>query len=542
MHTTDSSAPSPSSALSPDSPGTLRRDHFFATMEEFGFFDSVQDTLPPEFTLVYDIARLLDTPDHPITKKFFGVLYRNEPHKPKQQKVRPPVPVFTASEEYQAHLISSVRDVQRLYPHQYLLPDEIFYQKLAERSLWMPRAVEPRHYKFDKDSNEFEPDHRKQKVYVLLDTSSSMIAHHRMHLAKAIVYIFLKRNMKELGTVYFRTFDLKVGELSLARDKRSFRELIFDVMNISALGNGTVMSKALLTAVQDIRKDMMIGGSENAEILLITDGAVHVDKQIIADALGDTITLNTIKIGSDTITPPKTYISDSIRQGKTDQTKYAHSLLKRKEELRREMSKTKNDARRHTLQTQLDSVHEQFTIAEGKLMQRAAQEYGKEIRELSTVFVEIPDINPYEVFSLSDHRIHELTALAETMEQILTEHPHADDVKKVALLVDHLQFVQPYNKTSQEQIESAVDKLRGAIRQVMGTNDDEKYNAQFNSMDNKRISALLHGGTGHKKSSWGVLVKYLVKRLLRRGRIIIQIIRYRSRTIRRAVRRQRYIR
>ncbi len=513
---------------------------FFRAMEAFGFFDAIQETLPPEFTLVYDIARVLDTACHPLAQKLSPILYRNDAtHKPQQKSAKPPVPVFTAAEEYQAHLISSVRDVQRLYPHQYLLPDDIFYQKLAERSLWMPRAVEPRNFKFDKDSSDFEPDYRKQQVFVLLDTSSSMIAHYRMHLAKAIAYIFLKHNMKELGTVYFRTFDIEVGALRIARDQRGFRELIYDMMNITKLGNGTALGKALTQAVQDIRSGLLQAGADNAEILLITDGAVHIDKRAIGQLLGDTITLNTIKIGNDSIAPPKSYTTDIIRKGGSDQAKYAQTLLNREDEIRREMSKTKSDARRHALQAQLASVHEQYTTAEGKIMQRALQEYGKEIQELSSIFIEIQDINPYEVFALSDYRIAELESLAEQMEQRLTEHPHADDVKQAALLLDHLQFVQPYNKTASDRLDDAMSKLRSSIEAIMGKEEDEEYNSQFNSLDNKRISALLHGGSSRKKSSWLMLFKHIVKRKLRRAKILLQQLRHRGKRVRRSIRKKR---
>jgi hypothetical protein len=276
----------------------IETSSFLSQIEEFGFFDTVEHHLPEAFTLIYEIARILEDKSHLISSSLAPILELHDPLADRDSVDTIVVPHVPDAKEYEADLITSVTEVRYIYPYQHLLPEQVFLRKLAERSLWMPRAKTPRNYRYQSDSDRFAPDDRKQKVYILFDTSNSMQHHFRIHLAKAIAYLFLRRNQRELGTVFFRTFDLQVGELQTARDLPSFERLISEMMHLNAAGNGTSLQKALQTAIDDISHESQLS---HAQILVITDGVAHIDLDSLQEQLGNQITVNTVKIGSSRI-------------------------------------------------------------------------------------------------------------------------------------------------------------------------------------------------------------------------------------------------
>jgi hypothetical protein len=273
---------------------------FFGKMIELGFLDTVENELPEDFTLIYEIARILENELNPLTKQLAPILWLTETQEDNTSHEREIIPHLPSGDDYEANLISSFRDIAKIYPHQFLLPDEVFMQKLVERSLWMPAPKAPRNYRYQAESDQFAPDSRKQKVYILFDTSKSMQEMFRIHLSKAIAYFFLKQNQKEMGTIFFRTFDAEIGPLQLVKDKISFDNLIAHIMGLKAEGRGTAMEKALMTAIQDIRVDSFMA---EAEILVITDGAAHIDIDKVKHSLGDAIHIHCIKIGSASLKP-----------------------------------------------------------------------------------------------------------------------------------------------------------------------------------------------------------------------------------------------
>ncbi len=491
--------------------------NLFSRMEEMRFFEHIEDSLPQEFTAVYEIARVLDNDEHPLATRLAPILKRQTEAKNLPPPTSYPVPVFTASEEYEAGLIQSYRDVVRIYPHQFLLPDDVFYQKLAERSLWMPVPREPHNFRYQTESDDFAPDSRKQKVYLLLDTSTSMIAHHRIHLAKAIAYVFLRQNMRELGETFFRTFDAIIGDLFRAHDGKSFEKLISSVMHIDSLGNGTAMAKAIQTAVEDIRShDEM----SEAEILVITDGAVHLEKEKINALLGNTIRLNTIRIGHEEITPPKAYIQDQVMIGTTDHGRMLQKLHGLKKDVERKLSLAAGDQKRHHLQSEIASINAQIETITAQFTKKVAETYGREIEELSTVYIQIEDIDPEAMFALSEPRIRELEDLTEEVLETLSDHVDADELKEAAMLYNHLAFLLQFNKQNTAKLEKQAGDLKDLIEKMLDAEERAKVDVpiHMNVMDMQQISLLMNS-ISEEKSSFATLLRLLWMKLKQKYRL-----------------------
>jgi hypothetical protein len=350
-------------------------------MEEFGYLRGLEDYLPEGFTAVFEIARVLEDTESTLFASLSPVLTVAPPRsheQPASREWRPNRDV-TVGDEYEAALLRSVSDIRRVLPHQLLLPDDVFLRRLAQRSLWINVPRTPHVRGFGSSSTEYAPNGFKQKVYILLDTSTSMSSHHRIQMAKAVVYVFLKRNLRELGHIYFRTFDVDIGALHVADDARSLRELIRSAMRVSRLGNGTAMERAIVQAADDIRARAALSG---AEILVITDGAVHLDAERIRAALGDTIRLNTVKIGNAQIFAEDRELGELASRGGGPQQQ---ELAKLEESLRRaeyDLRGAVTDSDRARLRSQVGALAHRVEQLRTTIVGRIRQTYGREIESL----------------------------------------------------------------------------------------------------------------------------------------------------------------
>jgi len=436
---------------------------FFPVMEEFGFFSHIYEKLPPDFTAIFEIARVLEDQLNPLTQKLQQVLRLPAPAATKRIDKADDFHRYTpAGDRYAADLITSYHDVARIYPNQFLLPDEVFLQRLALRELWMPVARSGVILPIDDMEEGFTFDSRKQKVYVLFDTSRSMASHHRIHLAKAILYIFLKRNKSELGQVCVRTFDDHVGDMHSAVDQQSYEALMRYVLRINHLGEGTLLQKAIVQALDDIHEMEHLAG---AEILIITDGAVQLDEDTIRARMDENIQMHTIKIGHVEVFASEAKIADMVATGKIkDRTLI--DLQQQKADIEHQLRVTEGAARRQVLEQMLHGVR-------GQIAQRKVP-FGNELQELSTVYVNIDDFNEVERFRADPDTISDLEELAAALEAEAKEFFTPEVTKKLAVLHDHIQFLERYetDEKLRDRLKAIDDHLRSLLSNFLGTPSD----------------------------------------------------------------------
>jgi hypothetical protein len=436
---------------------------FFPVMEEFGFFSHIYEKLPPDFTAIFEIARVLEDQLNPLTQKLQQVLRLPAPAATKRMDKADDFHRYTpAGDRYAADLITSYHDVARIYPNQFLLPDEVFLQRLALRELWMPVARSGVILPIDDMEEGFTFDSRKQKVYVLFDTSRSMASHHRIHLAKAILYTFLKRNKSELGQVCVRSFDDHVGEMHSAVDQQSYEALMRYVLRINHLGEGTLLQKAIVQALDDIHEMEHLAG---AEILIITDGAVQLDEDTIRGKMDENIQMHTIKIGHVEVYASEAKIADMVATGKIkDRTLI--DLQQQKADIEHQLRVTEGAARRQVLEQMLNGVR-------GQIAQRKVP-FGNELEQLSTVYVNIDDFNEVERFRADPDTIADLEELAAALEAEAKEFFTPEVTKKLAVLHDHIQFLQRYetDEKLRDRLKAIDDHLRNLLSNFLGTPSD----------------------------------------------------------------------
>ncbi|MEO5929561.1 MAG: VWA domain-containing protein [Candidatus Kapaibacterium sp.] len=451
----------------------LTHSTFFEHMEEFGYFRGIEDMLPEDFTAVFEIARVLEDPESALFRSISSVMSvstNQQERKEAETREWRPNRNVTYSEEYEAALMRNVSDITRIFPHQYLLPEDLFLQRLAQRSLWINIPRTPVVLPFKSSSTDYSPNNYKQKVYLLLDTSTSMDSHHRFQMAKAVVYVFLKRNLRELGHVYLRTFDTDLGPLRTATDHGSLRGIIQYAMRLNRLGNGTVMERAILQATDDIRAQSALSG---AEILVVTDGACHLDQEKIRAALGDTIRINTIKIGNAEIYGDEKFLRDLAARGESADSR---NLGKLEEELRR----TRINLEHATIESEKRSLRSHVASIEGRAEQLRShivgnlkKTYGREIETLSRVFVNIDDISADAIFTLRQSEIEEIHELLAEVEMDFAEGIDADALREAALLYEHVQMLLKSGGDQEQmaQLQEMANRLNELLKDVMETTD-----------------------------------------------------------------------
>ena len=105
----------------------------------------ITELLPEDFTAVFEIARVLEDPNAPLFKAIepaMTVAPQAAVEKRLNDREWQPNRNVSHGEEYEAALMQSYTDLKRIFPHQYLLPEEVFMERYARRSLWIniPRS------------------------------------------------------------------------------------------------------------------------------------------------------------------------------------------------------------------------------------------------------------------------------------------------------------------------------------------------------------------------------------------------------------------
>ena len=493
-------------------------------MEEYGFLGHIYEHLPKEFTAVFEIARVLEVEDSVLRKRLEPALrLPTLDHSKVSEEIDLFQPEVITGEEYEADFIRNRRDVARIYSWQFALPDSIFDQRLAERMLWMPVSKAPKILPIQEIGESFSFDSRKQKVFVLFDTSSSMQHHHRIHLAQAILFHFLERNKTDLGFVSLRTFDDHVGEMHSAVDPDSFNALIRYILRITHLGNGTVLQKALLIALEEIASMEHLSG---AEILVITDGAVSIDEALVRSKMDENIKIHTIKIGHSKIFASDKLIDDVIFRGNFGNTKVLQDLLFQEREIVHGLDHSQGHDKHHQFENSLRYIRSQIREKKDKLAEEFNKQYGHELERMSEVYVEIDDFDDAHLFRADKNQIDDLELLIASLEEDAQAFFTPEMTKKIAIMHDHVSFLLKYETDPElrKRLETLDERLRNLLQSAMSENPEKNLDGAeasghssislpMTDEDVRDLHFLLEFDSKIGKTQWKLLFLYLRKSL-----------------------------
>lgn len=495
---------------------------FLKRMEEYGFLTHLYDHLPEEFTAVFEIARVLEAEGSGLRQQLEPVLrlpsLDDSSNHGEMDVFEPEV---ITGEEYEADFIRNRRDLARIYSWQFTLPDAIFDQRIAERTLWMPVSKTPKILPIQDVGDQFSFDSRKQKVFILFDTSASMRAHHRIHLAKAILVYFLEHNKEDLGFISLRTFDDHVGQMHSAIDAESYGALIRHIMRIKHLGNGTVLQKALLTALDEIATMEHLAG---AEILIITDGAVSIDEELIRSRLDENIQVHCIKIGHAQIFASDKQVDDLIATGKVGNAKVLADLIAQENDIKRLFEHTNVPEKRHQLDTTLRGIRNTLKTKRNEFSEDYKKLYGHELELLSDVFIEIEDIDDTALFCANNETVADLERMVRELEEDSTQFFTAEMTKQLAILDDHIGFLLKYEKDPElrKRLQELDNRLRNLLKAALEDADSildggkpgsssGHITLPLDDEDIRDLHFLLNSDGAFGKTQIKLLIRYIMK-------------------------------
>ncbi len=254
-----------------------------------------------------------------------------------------------------------------------------------------------------------------------------------------------------------------MGELHTAVDQASYEALMRFVLRITHLGEGTVLQKALLQALTDIQEMEHLSG---AEILIITDGAVQLDENLIRSKMDEHVLIHSVKIGHVEVFASEAQIADMVSRGQiTDRTLL--DLQLQKAEIEHQLRVTEGAARRQSLEHMLSGVRAQ--IGQRKVP------FGHELEQLSSVYVNIDDLSEIEGFRADPETITDLEALAHALEEEAKEFLTPELTKKIAVLHDHIQFLDRFetDESLRARLKAIDEHLRGLLGQLLGTPESD---------------------------------------------------------------------
>ncbi len=485
---------------------------FFSEMEAMGLAGDLDEALPEGFSAVFEIGRVLDDPTHPTAVAVRRAVMLSAPFDAPRRETQHPPPEglieVAAAEEYEAEFIRSWSDVPYVYSWQHLLPEEVFLRRLADRTLWFPMSKAPRIRRVEGGEDDFAPTPSKQKAYVLLDTSTSMALRHRFALAKGAALRFLRHNRRELGEVFLRTFDVDVGELHTATDMPGYDALLRRVARLHSLGNGTCLERAILTACEDIHERRALAG---AEILLVTDGAAKLDEDRIREAMGSSIRLHCVKIGTSQVFATDAYVQEMLefsRRGASRRDQRIQQVRDRREKLLESLKYSHDDETRSQLRSGLRDCDEERRVLADELK----KDYGHEIERLAEVYVEIPDLDAAHAFGLDPDKLASVVLLVRAALARLDAIPASPEgMKEAALLLAHLSLLAA-EQTDPDVVES-LSKLRAEVASRLESSI-ESHEAHvletglLSPADQRDLRILLGRGAERYSSLWLALLRY----------------------------------
>ncbi|MBN1531527.1 MAG: hypothetical protein JXA20_02585 [Spirochaetes bacterium] len=385
---------------------------FFGYWDSLGFFESLQAVLPPEFYVLFQIARIIFSEE--TTCDAFDAIeeisreeFVYKPDRKESIQVNRLERVAPVSDRMELDMFRKIYELKKALPRELAMPDEIFDMKLFTKTLMVQRFYESEADSFKpittsrdqkgKDANRFE-----QKFYILLDRSPSMESKMRSFYSKCIVAEFLRRKLNSKAKLYYRPFDSKPGELMKVEKREDFPGLIEEVLLTTTGGKSTNIEAAIYRALKDIKfeKEML-----NAEILVVTDGISKINRNKLRQDLKG-VKLHVLKVGDDL--PEPEYFD--IEKGLKDENIGFDPSMINIREIHRKVKMDRGGANVSRLSITEKRIYRFIFDCSDKM--------SKDLRSISEKFVQIADLDSTNLYALSDETLEYIGASVERFEGV----------------------------------------------------------------------------------------------------------------------------
>ena len=436
---------------------------FFEYWDGLGFFDNVQSVLPPKFFILFEIAQVIFTPEL-ISDALSAVedISREEkteaPDRDETIMINRMEKVSPLSDNMEIDYYRTIHDLKKTLPRELAWDDDIFNIKLLTRTLLVQKFYETEADKFKpistmrdesgKDANKFE-----QKFYLLLDSSKSMDFKMRFFFSKCIVAEFLRRKFNSRAKIFYRPFDTSVGKLFKLEKKEDFPLLIEEILYTTTGGVSTDLQGAVFQAISDINfdKEML-----NSEILVVTDGISKVNRFLLREKLGD-IKLNVLKIGGDLVEGNFFDMQEIMSTNRIDFDPASINMT----EVRKKMSRKGAD------ESSLSMTERRAY----RFLLNYSEQVFKDLKEVCSRFVEIPDLEPSKLFVLTDETVDFIESNADEFARMDLQDKSIEEMtqiyKKAYFLSEYIEMLMDFgNNATNPILVKSYEKLK-AVRQKL---------------------------------------------------------------------------
>ncbi len=436
---------------------------FFEYWDSLGFFDNLQTILPAKFFIIFEIARVVFTPDF-ITEALSAIedISKEEkieaPDRDETIMVNRMEKVSPLSDNMVIDHYRSIFDLKRTLPRELAQDDDVFDIKLLQKTLLVQRFFETKVDKFKpvstlRDESGRQANRFDQKFYLLLDRSRSMDFRMRAFFSKCMVAEFLRRKLGSNAKIFFRPFDTKTGDLVKIEKKEDFPLLIEKVLLTTTGGTSTNLQDAVYQACDDIRFDKEL---INSEILVVTDGISRIDKYDLQAKLGD-IKLNVLKIGDDLAEPNFFDMKKTLDGSKIDFDPSSVNI----KEIKRKMAEADKD------ESELTPTERR---AYRYMLDYSAKMFG-ELKDVSHRFVEIKDLKPHELFKLTDEMLDSIETAVDELSRMDFSRKTQEELmrlyKQAYFLSQYLDLLMEYGGNNKNPILQRAAQQMTKIKQRM---------------------------------------------------------------------------
>jgi hypothetical protein len=442
-------------------------DDFFGYWESLGFFENIQVVIPPQFMLLFEIARTLfsDRTSLDALSAIEQISTEEKIHIPDRtesisiNRIERQSPL---SDKMEIETYKNIIDLKRTLPRELAQDDDIFNAKLFTKTLMVQKYYESEadHFKpisTMKNENGREANKFDQLFYILLDTSRSMDMKMRGFYAKCIVSEFLRRKLDSNAKLFFRTFDTKVGDLHKIEKKEDYPYLIEKVLLSTTGGVSTNLTKAVYQAVSDINytKDMA-----NAEILVVTDGASKIDVHEMLEKLGK-IKLHVLKIGDDL---PEPDFYDMKSEFANERVDFDPSSINIKQ-IKNRMQNPKEDDR-------------PLTPTEKRiysLMLDGSNNIFKDLKKVSKNYIEVGDIKTDKLYDVSYENLENIFHWVKKLEHADFRYMKIDEKERVYkqayFLGQYLKMLHDQGSKNKVELKAFIDRVAKIKTKLMEDNE-----------------------------------------------------------------------
>ena len=438
-------------------PKTSQTD-FFEYWDSLGFFDNLKVILPSQFFILFEIARVIFSKDSKsdAMNAIKNILENKEDGESEEEFISEKRLNITSpvSDNMEISNYKTIHDLKKALPRELAWDDEIFDIKLFTKSLLVSRYYETTTDDFQpistmQDKSGSDINRFDQKCFILLDQSKSMDSRMRSFYSKCILAEYLRQKMKSNSRIYFRPFHTDPGKLFKIEKKEDLPVLIERILLAATGGASTNLQKAILTAVDDIAYDKEM---TKAEILVITDGQSDIDSEELRNRLRD-IKLNILKIGEDGIEQSFFEVEKTLAEYNISFDPQRHNIHEIMKAIQSDDTKGLTISKREI--SAFRDLYKKSDLALNVL------------REISNVFIEIPDIDMKALFIIDDEILNSINEKIEELASMNFKEMDIIDltrIYKMALFLN--QYLEMLTENCDKETVTEIKKILGQLNKV----------------------------------------------------------------------------